>query len=67
MFLCSDRHNCHELSQLQEDCAQLREQEKENRQLSALNREAQSQLSVLTQELANEKLHSRHGPKRWQG
>ncbi|KAJ8282834.1 hypothetical protein COCON_G00053530 [Conger conger] len=49
------RQNCQELSQLQEDCAQLREQE---RQLSAWNREAQSQLSMLTQELANEKIQS---------
>ncbi|KAJ8246944.1 hypothetical protein GJAV_G00257040 [Gymnothorax javanicus] len=53
-----NRHNCQELSQLQEDCAQLREQEKESKWLSALNREAQAQLSTLTQELANEKLQS---------
>ncbi|KAG9346510.1 hypothetical protein JZ751_006821 [Albula glossodonta] len=53
-----NRHHSQELSQLQEDYAQLQEQEKENRQLSVLNREAQSQLSMLTQELANEKMRS---------
>ncbi|KAI1898659.1 hypothetical protein AGOR_G00074650 [Albula goreensis] len=53
-----NRHHSQELSQLQEDYAQLQEQEKENRQLSVLNREAQSQLSMLTQELANEKMQS---------
>ncbi|KAJ8405176.1 hypothetical protein AAFF_G00321670 [Aldrovandia affinis] len=62
-----NRHNCQELSQLQEDCAQLREQEKDaqekSRQLSALNREAQSQLGVLTQEVANEKTKSQEQAK----
>ncbi|KAG7464519.1 hypothetical protein MATL_G00166490 [Megalops atlanticus] len=63
------RQVCQELSQLQEDCTQLREDctklredcaklhelERENGRLSSLNSEAQSQLSTLAQELANEK------------
>ncbi|KAL7863013.1 hypothetical protein SRHO_G00119970 [Serrasalmus rhombeus] len=52
------RRVCQELAQLKETSSQLEELQKENQRLNDLNTESNTQVTSLTQELANERVHS---------
>ncbi|XP_076877467.1 coiled-coil domain containing 88A [Brachyhypopomus gauderio] len=52
------RRASHELAQLKETCSQLEDVQKENQQLNILNAENSTQITSLSQELANERVQT---------